>query len=385
MTDREIKPDEIGEEIPEEIEQFLVEIGTNGYQVAIRRIEPEWCKGYLDTWSLDTPFKLRTLRDVYGGKKFMCRIMNDRGKYVRCFTVDIDDEPKREGIILKRFPADTPPVQYLLPPDAATRNPANPDLRILEMLESNRKEQVQFLTALLMKDRQQSDPLSQMQSAAKMTAALREMAGSFGDGGEGEGGNTGVILKAIMAIMDAKNKAQPQPQPQAPHPPQRRPAPPVLYRQSPSGVPVAHPSTVTVPVAQPPSPRPSPAPVAKTPPVIVPNPEPEGPEEPDLVDDLLDLEPTEAGKVIGEYFASLPEAEQQIVLSGAMSLVQNEVDADSKSDTLEGSGLESQGREASPASPTSVHGQGNEVQTPDNERAATQDDPLDRTGNCNRF
>lgn len=368
MTDRELKPEELSsEELPEEIEQFLAEVGSHGYQVAIRRVAPDWCKGYLDTWSLDEPFKLRTLRDVFGGKKFMCRIMDDRGKYVRSFTVDVDDEPKRDGMILKRFPTETPPVQFI---GTQPEHPS-PDLRILEMLEQTRREQINFLTSLLLKDRATADPLAQMKSAAQMTSALREMAQSFGEGGESEG-STGLILKTLLAIME-KKQVQPQPQPQ------RRPQPQVLHPR-----PQARPA----PVPQAASPRPKPTTMAPCSsfhqPATIPNPAPEPEGEPDIIDQLLDLEPKDAGEAFAEYLEQLPEEEAKIVIASAMGMPADDLDLNALSDTFKGSGLESLGNETSPASPASVHRPSDTDQTEDDAGTVTENDPLDRAGNCQR-
>lgn len=354
MTDREIKPEEIGEEIPEEIEQFLAEVGASGYQVSIRRLQPEWCKGYLDTWSLDEPFKLRTLRDVYGGKKFMCRILNPHGGYLRSFTIDIDDEPKREGIILKRFPADVPPVQYLAnKTDNAT---PSPDLKILEMLEATRKDQINFLMSLLLKDRRDGDPLQQMQNAAKMTQALRDMASSFGEGGE-EGGNTGLILKTILGMMEQRKNA---PAPQPPRPPQ------VIYKPMPRPAPVPKPATPR------PAPVPNPAPTAAP------------PEPPDVIDQLLDLEPQSAGLAIKEFVESLPEDEAKEVIATALSMPADLVDFAALSGNMgNGSGLGVSASETNPTSATgaTVHNSRDDDPAEDDPGTITEDDPPNRTGN----
>jgi FtsZ-binding cell division protein ZapB len=82
-----------------DVERFFSEFGPNPrFKVTVRRAEPVWCSGYLETIDADEEeFTWETIRDRYGGGKFYLKIKDGHGRYLGHRTVKIADRPMENG------------------------------------------------------------------------------------------------------------------------------------------------------------------------------------------------------------------------------------------------------------------------------------------------
>ncbi len=69
---------------------------SEGYKIAIKRIEPEWCSGHLGTHAIspDDAISMEWIKSRYGGKRIQIKILDPQGKYLGMRTENIPVEPK---------------------------------------------------------------------------------------------------------------------------------------------------------------------------------------------------------------------------------------------------------------------------------------------------
>lgn len=81
-----------------DLDKVLSEIGS-GFRAVIKRKEPTWCDGVIDTIELDPeePISMDFLRREYGGRKLQIVIQDAKGDYVTMRTVKFPDPPRSEG------------------------------------------------------------------------------------------------------------------------------------------------------------------------------------------------------------------------------------------------------------------------------------------------
>lgn len=86
-----------------DLDKVLREIGQ-GYSAVIKRKEPTWCDGIIDTIELDPdePISMDFLKREYGGRKLQITIQDAEKKYVTARTVKFPDPPRYEGRLLIR-------------------------------------------------------------------------------------------------------------------------------------------------------------------------------------------------------------------------------------------------------------------------------------------
>lgn len=94
-----------------DLDKVLREVGQ-GYRAQIKRKEPTWCDGLIDTIELDAddPISMDFLKQEYGGRKLQIVIQDADGNYVTARTVKFPDPPKKEGRELKRWEEERPAV-----------------------------------------------------------------------------------------------------------------------------------------------------------------------------------------------------------------------------------------------------------------------------------
>jgi hypothetical protein len=86
-----------------DLEQLLAELG-GGIRMTIHRLEPLWCDGYLGTLEVsdDDAISLDNLRELFGGRKLKCKILDDKGKIIAVRTAKFPDPPREDGRVLKQ-------------------------------------------------------------------------------------------------------------------------------------------------------------------------------------------------------------------------------------------------------------------------------------------
>lgn len=93
-----------------DLDRLFAEVGE-GFRMVVRRSEPSWCDGHLETVELDPaePLNMDQLRERYGGRKLQIKILNQKGDYVANRTVKFPDPPKHDGAILIQGQQQTAP------------------------------------------------------------------------------------------------------------------------------------------------------------------------------------------------------------------------------------------------------------------------------------
>lgn len=90
----------INKELQAKIDRFFSEFGPRpDFKVAIYRVEPKWCAGYIETVDVFEPndVTLDDIRDSHGGGKFHLKIMDARCRYIENRTITISGEPLQHG------------------------------------------------------------------------------------------------------------------------------------------------------------------------------------------------------------------------------------------------------------------------------------------------
>ena len=84
------------------IERLLSETGRN-WKVAISRVKPKWCAGWLETVAIDTdtPISMDYIKEEWGGEYFRIRILDEKGVYQGATNISIAEVPKKYGQRIK--------------------------------------------------------------------------------------------------------------------------------------------------------------------------------------------------------------------------------------------------------------------------------------------
>ncbi len=312
LTPREKQEQERAVQLAE-VEQFLAEVAGQGYQLAIHRVEPRWCAGYLDTWELGEPLSMSAIRDEYGGKRFRLRVFGEGGGYLKSFTIRIDAAPLRDGVPVVPGPPPAPPAPVApLPP------PPKEDHFIGEIFKMMR-EQNQQITALfgrlatpapVIASAPPANPLDAIKQIAGAVQVLREAAGEFAVPAED---TSSMMMMKFMEMLNSKQQAD-----------AKRALPPAKTRQRPQPGPRRGPPGPMAPPdkQQPqdaaetlPEPIPNLAPAAHLEPV--PNPqeppilESDPDEEVPLEEDMIAVGPEESGRAVQAALEGWSPSEQK--------------------------------------------------------------------------
>lgn len=87
-----------------DVEQMLAEL-RGGMRLSVHRDSPSWCKGHLATLYVDDdePISLEYLKDEFGGKRLLLKILDDGGKIRARRIVEFPEPPRKEGVELKQL------------------------------------------------------------------------------------------------------------------------------------------------------------------------------------------------------------------------------------------------------------------------------------------
>ena len=82
------------------LDRFFSDFGPRPeFKVAIHRVEPTWCAGYIEIIDVfeqdDVSFE--RIKGQYGGGKFYLKIMDSNCHYIENRTINICGEPLRHG------------------------------------------------------------------------------------------------------------------------------------------------------------------------------------------------------------------------------------------------------------------------------------------------
>jgi hypothetical protein len=263
-----------GDVIPESaddaamLDSFLSGYGR-GFQVAIVRISPVWCAGYLVTMPLDHGLTLSEIRESYGGRRFQLRILTDQGRFVKMRTVLIADVPRDNGKPITSLDRGAPDVPKVNPAPAASGfgELAGVLRDLLASQQAASERQAEMLERLIMQPAAQAQaaiasPLEQIQQFGQMIAAVREITPAIAAGAEGAEGGTGEALMMKLAEKliskwggGEKTAAPPKgralPPGRAPGAPGARRAPIIIQGPRPAGIPAPQhapivPNTTTI-------------------------------------------------------------------------------------------------------------------------------------------
>jgi len=130
-----------------DLDKVLKEVGS-GFKAVIKRIEPSWCDGHIDTIELDPdePISMETLRQEYGGRKLQIVIQKPDGDYVTARTVKFPDPPRREGRVLNRYEE-----EGSRPQSTAAPNMLGEMKSIFELMLNSQERQMTGLTTAMEK------------------------------------------------------------------------------------------------------------------------------------------------------------------------------------------------------------------------------------------
>lgn len=211
----------------EDLDEFLSGIEP-GYTVMISRVEPGWCKGFLEERSIDEvtePVSLNNLINTWGGHRLRLKFRSPGGTWLKHKDIYLYSyEPLIWGAPLKRnapnphLPSstdDAPKQTALAPPPPAPPPPA-PDtkkemMELLQMMQAMRAADMQAMAALMQNNREPGpDPYRMMQNAFGLFSQIQSTMRPAVPAGEGE--NDEVLgLLGKLAEMFSSNRKEEQP------------------------------------------------------------------------------------------------------------------------------------------------------------------------------
>jgi len=333
----------------EEVEKFLGEIAGQGYQMAIHRVEPRWCGGYLDTWEVSEPLSMSEIRDEYGGRKFRLRLFNQHGGFLKQFTIRIDEIPRRHGEAIRPPPPPppTPAAAPYVPPRKEGPDANEIIMRELFNMVRAQNEQIAGLfmrlatpppAAAAVPTLPAQNPIDFIKQIQGTIGVFREAASEFGSQDNGEGQGPQMMMK-FLEMLDKKGGQQPQQQ-QAPQQQQQQrqqqprrgppgPIGPPQYAQQPQPYtapptrPEAEPTTrnennqaqQAAPQA---APHPTPNPDQGGEPYEEPQP-PDDLEDVPIEEDLIDLGPEESGLAVAAALQKWHPTQQKTFLDAVLN------------------------------------------------------------------
>lgn len=239
----ELPPPGAGEELAD-LEKFLGEIGGSGWKLALYRRSPAWCRGYVESFDLDSPISMAEIRDAYGGSRYEARILDDRGMHRKTRYLTIADVPRMRGEPLDQG------LKYRRGGNEVIENPradqaaatADRALEALERAQERNQELMIELLATRSIPQQQSDPIAQMGQMIGLFKTFQEFSATAAPSAGGLDYVT--LIKTFAEEILPKLNKQPTPQTIRPPVSHREAAPLALPRtaqpqQNPSAAPNA--------------------------------------------------------------------------------------------------------------------------------------------------
>ena len=181
----------------------LKDLDIPGKRVTIRRLEPKWAEGFLETRSIDDTFGLEYLISEWGGQLHRLTIRDSKGRFVKQFDVPLrsyyvkirgkevnEDDIRRGSRTDQPSPKqeDSSQLLDLLRATQSTQQTPMSDLsgleKVLSLFQNSKHSELQLLGSLLpqlTKPQPQSSPYGQVIEFAQ---AMQAMQGVFGNIGQ---------------------------------------------------------------------------------------------------------------------------------------------------------------------------------------------------------
>lgn len=173
----------------EAIDEYLSGLEP-GFKLVIRRLEPSWCKGFLeeiDITEASDPISLNYLINTWGGQRLMLKFRRPNGTWARYKEVSLYTfEPLVWGQPLKR---DTPnphkpseSSRDFVPSQTQALAPSQPIpptstkremMELLQMLQAMRAADMQAMAAMMRPQQDYPDPYRMMQNAFGLFSQLQ--------------------------------------------------------------------------------------------------------------------------------------------------------------------------------------------------------------------
>lgn len=169
------------EERLSKLEKLLRDVHPS-WQIAIYRVQPGWCKGYLETIEISEdgePIDLDYLVRIWGGEKLRVRVKDQKNNYVGGCDIPLHSyEPKKWGKLLKA------PFDESAPRESA--NALGSIESILSIVDRLKKNDLDPIVKLLLQQQQSAiQPAPNgMQQLLESINVIRSLKGLFGDSGE---------------------------------------------------------------------------------------------------------------------------------------------------------------------------------------------------------
>lgn len=268
------KAEGFAEELPGDLLEFCDGEFGSAAQLYIKRLDPHWCSGYLETVPLDGPVTLQEIKDNWGGKRFQIRLLTSRGQYIRAYNVRIDGPPKRNGRLITpeseyEFKQGNPEaIRFYEQPRPAPDNSMNEVLGFFKAQTVSQQALINdlFMRALQPQAAGNGNGVGTIQQARDLIAFAKELQLGGADGAADDG-NTKILGTLVEAFLNRNKGGESPPQPN------RGPAPPFPVQRPPQ-----LPPRLNQPPGPPMSAPPGPPPVQRVPvpgPMAAPGPMPE--------------------------------------------------------------------------------------------------------------
>jgi hypothetical protein len=198
------------EEKTSKLEQDLALLQP-GVQVLIERLQPGWCRGPLEKYTVgEEGLDLTYLRDTWGGDVLSIKIIGARGRFQGSHTIELKSFPPRSfGRKLRqpnRYEPDdgddmNQPSTPAINPNQVSNQQADMMFRMVELLNNQRQSEVDTLRLLL---------------EAQIKSSSERQSVNAGSGGGG-GGGVSEILKMARGYHQLRDLFQSEvPSPQDP-------------------------------------------------------------------------------------------------------------------------------------------------------------------------
>jgi len=215
-----VKTDIAIDGLPEELAGFLSDFAGLGCKASLYRKTPLNYSGFLESYPLDSSLLIENIKEAWGGKDFLLRILDDGGRTIGTRSFKIADVPRVDGIplsahieysrggqVVKHDPSTDIVKGMQAQIEAANQRHEQLMMKMMEMSTNHAGELRAIAAETQKKQAAEIDPMKQMKETFNLFNEMK----SFTDQHSGGDGDTGGIdymemFKLFREEMDERRR-----------------------------------------------------------------------------------------------------------------------------------------------------------------------------------
>jgi len=209
-----------------DIQAFLADFAGAGSKASLYRKTPLNCSGFLESYPLDSALNIESIKEAWGGRDFLLRILDQHGRVIGTRSFKISDVPrvdgvplsahieyKRGGHVVKHDP-NTEVIQNMQSQlEAANRR--NNEL-MLQMMKQQTDHTAAMIAAAADKSGSQADPMETMRATFSLFNEMKAFTDEHspeGGGADDNGINFGEMWQMFKGELEERKKIRDEPRP----------------------------------------------------------------------------------------------------------------------------------------------------------------------------